>query len=486
MTQTRITRTAIHLTGALMAAVLAFGAMTSTTAHAATAGSTSQATGSKITAPGQPKFGDQGPTVVALQSAILANGFSLKGGATGTFNTVTRRALRTFQKVVGLRVTGVVDEATVAVLKLAIAPTTTTTVAPATTTTVVPATTTAATPTTVFLKVIPKRGGKGKSVLTVQTALVAAGVTVRGGTDGVFGSSTAEAISFFQKSKGLAVTSTLTPDTVSALGLSVTTTTTVAPATTTTVAPATTTTVAPATTTTVAPATATTVAPVLLSIESLPKRGDTNDATRVIQTVLVAAGIEIKGGIDGVFGIATTIAVQKFQAAQNLSVTGRVDYATALKLNIVAPPVVLLDVFPVQGLCAFVDTWHAPRGSNRQHLGVDIIAAQGQLLYAVSDGVIGKVTQDGPGKISGNALRLVKADGTYFFYAHMKSFAAGIVEGSVVKAGQVIGSLGMTGTGTPHLHFEVHPGGGEAVNPYPVVKAVDACSVTAPRVAPTV
>ena len=479
MTQTRITRTAIHLTGALMAAVLAFGAMTSTTAHAATAGSTSQATGSKITAPGQPKFGDQGPTVVALQSAIIANGFSLKGGATGKFNTVTRRALRTFQKVVGLRVTGVVDEATVAVLKLAIAPATTTTVAPATSTTVTPATTTTVTPTTVFLKVIPKRGGKGKSVLTVQTALVTAGVTVRGGTDGVFGSSTAEAISFFQKSKGLTVTSTLTPDTVSALGLSPTTTTT-------TVAPATTTTVAPATTTTVAPATTTTVAPVLLSIEALPKRGDKNDATRVIQTVLVAAGIEIKGGIDGVFGIATTIAVQKFQAAQNLSVTGRVDYATALKLNIVAPPVVLLDVFPVQGLCAFVDTWHAPRGSNRQHLGVDIIAAQGQLLYAVSDGVIGKVTQDGPGKISGNALRLVKADGTYFFYAHMKSFAAGIVEGSVVKAGQVIGSLGMTGTGTPHLHFEVHPGGGEAVNPYPVVKAVDACSVTAPRVAPTV
>ncbi len=470
MTQTRITRTAIHLTGALVAAVLAFGAMTSTTAHAATAATASTSTVAKVTAPGQPKFGDQGPTVVALQSAILANGFSLKGGATGTFNTVTRRALRTFQKVVGLRVTGVVDEATVAVLKLAIAPTTTTTVAPATTTTVVPATTTAATPTTVFLKVIPKRGGKGKSVLTVQTALVAAGVTVRGGTDGVFGSSTAEAISFFQKSKGLAVTSTLTPDTVSALGLSVTTTTTVAPA----------------ITTTVAPATTTTVAPVMLSIESLPKRGDKNDATRVIQTVLVAAGIEIKGGIDGVFGIATTIAVQKFQAAQNLSVTGRVDYATALKLNIVAPPVVLLDVFPVQGLCAFVDTWHAPRGSNRQHLGVDIIAAQGQLLYAVSDGVIGKVTQDGPGKISGNALRLVKADGTYFFYAHMKSFAAGIVEGSVVKAGQVIGSLGMTGTGTPHLHFEVHPGGGEAVNPYPVVKAVDACSVTAPRVAPTV
>ncbi|MSO31797.1 MAG: peptidoglycan-binding protein, partial [Ilumatobacteraceae bacterium] len=273
MTNTRISRTAIHLTGTLMTAVLAFGALTSTPAHAATVGSTSQSTITKITAPGQPKFGDQGATVVALQSAILANGFSLKGGATGKFNTVTRRALRNFQKVVGLRVTGVVDEATVVVLKLAVAPATTTTVAPATTTTVAPA--------SVLLAVIPKRGGKGKSVLTVQTALISAGVTVRGGTDGVFGSSTAEAISLFQKSKGLAVTATLTPDTVSALGLSVTTTTTVAPATTTTVAPAS----------------------VLLAV--IPKRGGKGKSVLTVQTALISAGVTVRGGTDGVFGSST-------------------------------------------------------------------------------------------------------------------------------------------------------------------------------------
>jgi len=134
-------------------------------------------------------------------------------------------------------------------------------------------------------------------------------------------------------------------------------------------------------------------------------------------------------------------------------------------------------VFPVQGSCSFGDSWHAPRSGGRLHIGVDITAATGKALYAVVDGVISQVTAGGA--LSGNALRLSQPDGTYFFYAHMDSFAAGIGVGTPVRAGQIIGYVGSTGnSGGPHLHFEVHPFGGEAVNPYPVVKAVNACNVT--------
>ncbi|MDO8389135.1 MAG: LysM peptidoglycan-binding domain-containing protein [Actinomycetota bacterium] len=136
--------------------------------------------------------------------------------------------------------------------------------------------------------------------------------------------------------------------------------------------------------------------------------------------------------------------------------------------------------FPVQGLCWFSDSWGAARSGGRKHEGVDLIALQGQNVYAVDDGVLTKQYVDAPGLRAGNGWRLTRADGTYFFYGHLSAFAPDLTIGSPVVAGQIIGYVGKTGAaGTPHVHFEVHPGGGAPVNPTPIVKAVNGCKITA-------
>ena len=447
-------------------AVVSMGLVIAPSGASASTGVIAASSTSAKTAPGQPAFGDKGPHVVAVQTAIMRNGFTLKGGATGVFNKSTQRALKSFQKVVGIKVTGVVDTATAKVLKVAAASTTTvqatTTTVQATTTTVAPTTTT--TPVVAYpltTSTLPVRGAKGDAVVAVQKALKAAGLEVKGGIDGAFGSGTTSTIATFQTSKGLTATGVLDIPTAVALAL-------IAPVAAPAPAPA------PA-------AVSIASTPTLLDSSALPARGNRGDAVRTLQKALINAGIEVKGGADGVFGGATFVALQKFQTANALSVTGTLTTQTAVKLGLVAAPAVAISVFPVQGLCSYENTWHAPRGNGRKHLGVDIIAKEGKLLYAVADGTITKLYTEASDKLAGNGVRLTMADGTYFFYGHMQKIADGMTIGTKVKAGQVVGYLGKTGgTTTPHLHLEVHPLGGEAIDPTPIVAAVDACSVTTP------
>ncbi|MBM3717783.1 MAG: hypothetical protein FJW53_02275 [Actinobacteria bacterium] len=422
------------------------------------------------TAPGQPGFGDTGMAVESVQRALIANGFTLRGGVTGVFEANTRRTLRNFQRVVGLRVTGVVDMPTAQVLRLA---------APASTSSIPPAA--ASFPFT--LETLPRRGASGTAVQTVQKTLAATGLAVRGGIDGFFGRGTTSTILEYQKIKGLVETGLLDEATAVSLGLIAPVPATTAPAP--TAAPTTTAAPAPtnAPTTTAAPVVSTAATPAL-TFDTLPKRGDRGESVAAVQRALIAAGTEVKGGADGVFGVGTSAAITRYQGANGFVASGRLDFRTARALNLIAAPPVEIQVFPMQGPCGYSDTWHAPRGT-RKHLGVDLIGAEGLLIYAVADGTITKTYIAGQNALTGNGLRLTIADGTYFFYGHLQRLADGIGVGTKVKAGQVLGTNGKTGnTNTPHLHFEVHPQGGEAINPTAIVAAVDACNVTAPRPAP--
>ncbi len=148
---------------------------------------------------------------------------------------------------------------------------------------------------------------------------------------------------------------------------------------------------------------------------------------------------------------------------------------------------VTLQALPTQGPCWYGDTWLDARAGGRRHVGVDLFTKRGEYVYAVVDGTLSGRSWEQPGRSSGNAWWLRAADGSAtFFYAHLEDFAPGLREGSRVRAGQIIGWVGDTGNASAvHLHFEVRPGGGDPVNPYPIIDALGGCNRGTPYTQPS-
>lgn len=95
------------------------------------------------------------------------------------------------------------------------------------------------------------------------------------------------------------------------------------------------------------------------------------------------------------------------------------------------------------------------------HTGLDFAAPSGTPISAVAAGVVTEVGYDGS---YGNKTIVTLPDGTELWYCHQTSYTVSV--GQEVAAGEQIGSVGSTGNTTgPHLHLEVHPGAGDAVDP---------------------
>lgn len=143
-------------------------------------------------------------------------------------------------------------------------------------------------------------------------------------------------------------------------------------------------------------------------------------------------------------------------------------------------------IFPVAGPTTYVDDFGQPRAGG-PHQGNDLLAAKKTPVVAVEPGTIKFWTTSAS---AGCMLYLYGASGTTYLYIHLNndltmsndnrgkcvpgvSYARGLKDGAKVQAGQMIGYVGDSGDANgiaSHLHFEVHPGGGAAVSPYPYLQ----------------
>lgn len=123
---------------------------------------------------------------------------------------------------------------------------------------------------------------------------------------------------------------------------------------------------------------------------------------------------------------------------------------------------------PVGQPRSYSDTWGAARSGGRRHKGTDILAPRGTPIFAYESGTVTRLWSSGLGGIS---LYLRGNSGNVYYYTHLQGYAGGLSAGQRVAGGQHIAVNGDTGNarGIPHLHFEVMPGGGGNVNPYPYV-----------------
>jgi hypothetical protein len=97
------------------------------------------------------------------------------------------------------------------------------------------------------------------------------------------------------------------------------------------------------------------------------------------------------------------------------------------------------------------------------HTGIDLAAPMGTTIVAASGGKVVWAKENGG---YGNLVRIRHPDGTETYYGHQSQIL--VTEGATVSVGAPIGKVGSTGHSTgPHLHFEVRPGGGTAIDPKP-------------------
>lgn len=150
------------------------------------------------------------------------------------------------------------------------------------------------------------------------------------------------------------------------------------------------------------------------------------------------------------------------------------------------------------GPAEYGDDYGDPRPQGA-HEGIDIVSVRRALAVAAE---AGKVEFDQtPNGAGGCMLYLYGRSGTKYLYIHLNNdltakndnggrcvpgtaFPKGLKSGAKVAAGEPVGYVGNSGDAEgadPHLHFELHPGGGGPTNPYPYLRRAQRLLFFAPE-----
>ena len=360
--------------------------------------------------------GARGPAVRALQRELRTRGIQV--AVDGRFGPGTRRAVARLQKRMGLRINGLVDRPLLWWLGISVCD--------------LPGPTTARGAAGGRLRL----GAYGPQVCVLQRTLTRAGFTV--GIDGGFGPQTRAAVRTAQRRFGMRPTGVSGPSLLQRLRRG-------------------------------GPA------PGQVGGTTL-KVGSRGVRVRKLQVALIRKGFDVD--VDGEFGPATRRALIRWQRRAGLQADGRATPDMLRRVGAGKPSRLL--AFPVRGPHSVSDDFGAPRHQGK-HEGNDILAPMRTPVVAVANGVIAQMTRKERG-LGGIWIWLRADDATGYYYAHLSRITPGLEQGSRVRAGQVIGNVGMTGDarGTvPHLHFEIHPLGRGAVDPYAELRAADAATAPA-------
>jgi len=213
-------------------------------------------------------------------------------------------------------------------------------------------------------------------------------------------------------------------------------------------------------TTTVAPATPTTAAPAAGGASPNPAPGApaTTTTTKLAPGVIPQEYIPLINSVRRTGARSTKPLLDALRPLQDLGLTAE------------EAAIAGFGHFPVAGMADYADDWWEPRFGPPFHLhqGTDIFGARGTPVRAPYAGVVSFTD----GGLGGKGAYVTQPDGTFYYMAHLDSFAKNLSNGKAVKQGEVVGYLGDSGNalgGSPHVHFEIHPKGGAAVNPKPIL-----------------